>query len=376
MEKQSDIKPDGSGVSDNFEAIRAFLEAWSAPLAAIAVLCAGFYFLWKRKNIVLSKFPVFPKKYHKNISFIQVSKNRLTSLEVINDDYLISAGFTGNLYRTDFETNQTIILSKGLPLVRSLLNSSDLESLLIGCDDGDLYVYSNTLSRSIKILSFGSPIFKIVQDEQFFYAALGSGEVVKFEIRSAATLNSLEFIGNLISKIDCHSGSCFGVAVDTAGGLTSVGSDGNIIRSSFQSQEVRKIAVTSVAIFSLLNIESKKIHICGDNSGLIRVFDEHLSKLDEFPIHQQNVRTIYASDNAKWFVSGGKDKTIMIWNTDGSSRYAIGRATDYIYDIEYDRNRKTIIVAEGTGQVVFIKLPKDLNDMEDQDFKFFEDQAK
>lgn len=339
------------------------LKDWSAGLQSIQiVLWALIPILGLAVNYIRIRVQRARhlKAFLGKIRVIAVESGRLTAVAIVSGNKFVVGGFSGKIYLL---SSRRVLRKSSVSagLIRSLHVMRNREHVLIGSDEGLLFILSLESWKLSQIGAFGSPIYAISESKnQNFILGLGNGIIVRVEIQKSPGQEA--FVLKEISRSHDHQSSVFGV-LSSEKALVSVGADGRLLIRQGKQQKLSEpvLDINSQALWSAAAIADDRFVVaCNDGNLLLTNKSAAIKKLK---LHKASIRYIECSPQKKWCVTVGKDRCVYATTTDLSFSALLHTTKDYGYSARFSASGDCVVICDGAGEVTIIEFGKPIDDI-------------
>jgi WD repeat-containing protein 61 len=157
--------------------------------------------------------------------------------------------------------------------------------------------------------SFPSPVYSIVQEQNFLIVGTGAGSIHVLDLENKSELKVLQL----------HSAQVFDLQIARKHQfIISAGGDGQIAITdlmNFEFIKSGKLCNEKVRAVSINANETMAAVACGD--GTIRLFDlPETNELLNFKAHNLSANCVAWSPDGKYLISGGRDAYLRVWQVE------------------------------------------------------------
>ncbi len=300
-------------------------------------------------------------KHESGIFREKVSTKRLTCCIWI-DKSIVCAGFNGELYIADIETNKLTKIKINQSIARCLFSIPKSNLVLTGFDDG-LIIITDLITLTSKTVGIcKSSIFSIIGFNDMIITSERNGTISEWKVNAGKKLENFEC--RLVREIEEHKNPIFqSIFVPSRDELISVGGN-EIIITNLKTSDSNILTASEQSLYCVSFIEPNTI-IVGGAEGLISIYTKG-AKVNRLKGHTDSVRSISASKFGKWLFSGSKDNTVKLWNLVTKKAWLVAESNDYIYDVTVSEKSDAIAFVDGSGFLTLVYFGKDFDSLNDQ----------
>lgn len=199
--------------------------------------------------------------------------------------------------------------------------------------DGNTFI-SGSYDKTVKIWSKDGTLIKHIENSyndwvnSICFTPDGKAFITGSDDRS---IKYWTIDGTLIKSIDnAHSAYIRSISLSADGKkLISGSSDGILKIWNEKGEELKKIENAYTGEFPKLNIFNNQIVSLSNNDRILKIRDIEGNPVSKFPntvSHTQSITNIIFSPDSKTFISSSNDKSIIIWNSNGTPVNQIEKA--------------------------------------------------
>lgn len=249
----------------------------------------------------------------KQLAVFKGHKSSIYTLEKGDGNNFYSSGGDGMMVEWDSSTPEKGHLCATVPnQIFSMLRIPEQQILLLGQLHGGIHLLDLNSKKEVKLLqAHGSAVFQIFRlkdEENYFYSIGGDGVILKWNLAQMAVENQ--------ARISTES-LRFALYLDKRKQLALASSDKSIYFIDPKTLEIQQqFEAHEHSVFSLATSQDEKYLISGGRDAQIRVWNlnENCDFCLSIPAHLFTVNDLATSPNGKWLASASRDKDVKIWD--------------------------------------------------------------